>query len=311
MIRNLHPIDSPAFLPFKLAAGKARAYPLPLVLTGQANSFPLVKYAGVAVSPGAWRSCWVQTQRTRIQVLMRAGQRSGRLAWEVRDLYVHEKFGGAASEALEQLAVPAGKSGARRVFLRMSSDDLLTDEARKAGFVPVDSETLYSVESAADASERLGDFDGNLGLRAREPIDDETLFRLYCATTPVDIRMRTSQTMPEWRDSFEKPGRKAREWVAFEGDGKVCGWLRTARTGSGHFFEIAWSGETRNAMQRVLSAGLDTEDGPVSTLVPSRKNELAELLVDIGFRPLRTYTSMVKTLTVRVPETRRVAAVAG
>ncbi len=121
MIRNLHPIDSPAFLPFKLAAGRARAYPLPLVITGQARSFPLVKYAGVAMSPSAWQSCWVQTQRARIQVLMRAGQRSGKLAWEVSDLYVHEKFGSAASEALEQLAVPAGKSGARRVFLRMSS----------------------------------------------------------------------------------------------------------------------------------------------------------------------------------------------
>ena len=311
MIRNLHPIDSPAFLPFKLAAGKARAYPLPLVLAGRASSFPLVKYAGVAVSPSAWRSCWVQTQRTRIQVLMRAGQRSGQLAWEVRDLYVHEKFGGAASEALEQLAVPAGKSGARRVFLRLSSDDRLTDEARKAGFVPVDSETLYSVESAAGATGRLGDFNGDLGLRARESMDDDTLFRLYCATTPVDIRMRTSQTMPEWRDSVEKPGRNARELVAFEGDGNVCGWLRTTCTSAGHFFEIAWSGDTRNAMRRVLSAGLDTEDGPVSTLVPSRKNDLAELLVDIGFRPLRAYTVMVKTLTVRVPETRRVAAAVG
>ena len=311
MIRNLHPIDSPAFLPFKMAAGRARAYPLPLVLTRKPATFPLVKYTGVAMSPGAWRSCWVQTQRARIQVLMRAGERSGQLAWEVRDLYVHREFGAAASEALEQLAVPAGKSGARRVFLRLASDDWLNDEARKAGFAPVDSETLYSVESAAVASERLDRFNGELGLRERDATDDVPLFRLYCATTPLDIRMRTSQTMPEWRDSLEKPGKKAREWVAVDTDGNARAWLRTAHTGSGYFFEISWSGESPNAMQQVLSAGLDTEDGPVSTLVPSRKKELAGLLVDIGFRPMRTYTVMVKTLTARVPETRRVAAAVG
>ena len=311
MIRNLHPIDSPAFLPFKLAAGKARAYPLALVLTGEASSFPLVKYAGVAMSPNAWQSCWVQTRRAKIQVLLRAGQRSGQLAWEVRDLYVHEKFGAAASEALEQLAVPAGRSGARRVFLRVSSDDLLADEARKAGFVPVDSETLYSVDSAAAASERLGGFNGDLQLRARGSADDDTLFRLYCATTPLNVRMHTSQTMPEWRDSLETAGRNAKDWVAVENDGTVCAWLRRANTGSGHFFDMAWSGESPNAMGHVLLAGLNVENGPVSTLVPSRKKEMGELLVDIGFRPLRTYTVMVKTLTVRVPETRRVAAAVG
>ena len=311
MIRNLHPIDSPAFLPFKMAAGKARAYPLPLVLTGKPAAFPLVKYAGVAMSPGAWRSCWVQTQRARIQVLMRAGERSGQLAWEVRDLYVHKECGAAASEALEQLAVPAATSGARRVFLRLASDDWLIDEARKAGFVPVDSETLYSVESAAAASERLENSNGELDLRERDETDDVPLFRLYCATTPLDIRMRTSQTMPEWRDSLEKPGRKANEWVAVESDGSARAWLRTVHTGSSHFFEITWSGESPNVMQQVLSAGLDTENGPVSTLVPSRKKGLSGLLVDIGFRPVRTYTVMVKTLTVRVPETRRVAAAVG
>ena len=127
----------------------------------------------------------------------------------------------------------------------------------------------------------------------------------------VDIRMRASQTMPEWRDSLEKPGRRANEWVAVDTDGNARAWLRTAHTGSGHFFDITWSSESPNAMQQVLSAGLDTENGPVSTLVPSRKKELAGLLVDIGFRPVRTYTVMVKTLTVRVPETRRVAAAVG
>ena len=311
MIRHLHPIDSPAFVPFKLAAGKARAYPLPLVMLGDARSFPLVKYAGVAMSPRAWQSCWVQTHRAKIQVLMRAGQRSGQLAWEVRDLYVHEKFGSAASEALEQLAGPAAKSGARRVFLRMSSDDWLTGEARKAGFVPVDSETLYSVESAAAASERLAVPDGEIRLRVRSEADDAPLFRLYCATTPVDIRLRTSQTVPEWRDSLEKPGREAKEWVVVDSSGSVGGWLRTANTRSGRFFDTTWSSEYPNAMTRMLSAAMEMEDGPASTLLPSRKKEMAELLVEIGFRPMRTYTVMVKTLTVRVPEPRRVAAAVG
>ena len=117
--------------------------------------------------------------------------------------------------------------------------------------------------------------------------------------------------MPEWRDSLEKPGRKANEWVAVESDGSARAWLRTVHTGSGHFFQITWSGESPDAMQQLLSAGLDTENGPVSTLVPSRGKKLAGLLVDIGFRPVRTYTVMVKTLAVRVPETRRVAAAVG
>lgn len=311
MIRHLHPTDPPAFLPFKEAAGRARAYPLPMAISGNGGAFPAVRYAGAALSPRAWRSCWIKSEGSRIQVALRAGQRSGRLAWEVRDLYVHRDFKEAACEALEDLSAPAASAGARRIFIRIRSDDALLAEARRAGYVPLETETLYRVESSTSAYRRLGLCSAPMQLRPRAKADDDALFRLHCASTPLNLRMRSFSTTAEWRDGLEKPGRNVHERILEDAGGSATGWLRTANAGRGRYFEAAALNEIPDAMHCLLAAVLEMDTGPVSTLVPERSASLAGMLRDIGFEELHEYAVLVKALAARAAQTRSVASAVG
>ena len=119
MIRHLHPTDSPALLRFKQRSGPDELCSLAQAVKGDRKGFPLVKYTSIALSPRAWQSCWVKTRRTAVQGVMRAGPRSGPLVWELSELYLARNSREVAIELLEQVAFPAGTSGARRIFLRM------------------------------------------------------------------------------------------------------------------------------------------------------------------------------------------------
>ena len=134
MIRHLHPTDSPALLRFKQRAGQGEACSLSQALSGSSRKFPLVKYTTIALSPRAWRSCWVKTQRATVQAVLRAGPRSGANSWELTELYLAKNSRDIAVEVLEQLAFPAGASGARRIFLRLPTSSDLFDIARSAGY---------------------------------------------------------------------------------------------------------------------------------------------------------------------------------
>ncbi len=224
---------------------------------------------------------------------------------------MHRKFQESVCDALEQLSAPAARAGARRLFIRIMAADPLYEQVRKAGFSALENETLYRAESASAASRLLGRPSAPMQLRPRASADDWGLFRLYCATAPLNLRMRVSQTAAEWRDSLEKPGRGVREWVMDGASGGIGGWLRTAGGRGGSYFDAAWLSERPDALHRLLSAGLEMGDGPVSTLVPERNSGMASLLQEIGFCEGLTYTVMVKALAVRAREGRSVAAAVG
>ena len=312
MIRHLHPTDSPALLPFKQAAGHAEACTLARAVQGGPPRFSAVRYAGLALSPRAWQNCWVKTRRTSIQALLRAGPRSGRLAWEVRDLYVRPGYVSECAEVLEDIAAIAGRAGAHRIFLRTPGSSPVFEQARRAGYVPVQSETVYRTESALDAIQRLGVPDNSLELKEREPEDDHALFRLYCAATPVHCRTQEAPTATEWQDAAERPGRRQKEWL-LEGEGaRAAAWLQTADLRSGRWFAITWmAGESLNLPALVSAALSDHDEGPAVTVVPEHRQPLAVLLEEAGFRATGVYDLMVKTLAARVAQPRGAVAAVG
>ncbi|MEX0761151.1 MAG: hypothetical protein WD208_08160 [Dehalococcoidia bacterium] len=312
MIRHLHPTDSAGLLPFRQAAGRAEACTLAGAIHGGPSSFPAVRYTGIALSPRAWQSCWVQTRRTRIQVLLRAGPRSGPLAWEIRDLYLRRNFVPECWDVLEQLSVPAGRAGARRLFVRLFEGSPLFEQARQAGYMTVNSETVYRTASAAAALKRLAVTGTPLELRSREKHDTDALFRLYCASTPLNVRQRVGQTVGEWSSAIERPWRKANEWVLDHGEGRLDAWLQTADTSAGRYFDVMCSRDAADDLQSLVAAALsEAGDGPAVTMVAAHNRALAALLEDIGFVPVRSYEVMVRMLAVRVAETRGAVAAIG
>ncbi len=312
MIRHLHPTDSPRLLPFKQAAGIDESFSLAQAMTGATRPFSAVKFAGVALSPRAWESCWIQTRRSLVQAIVRAGPRSGPLAWEVREFFVHRAYAAQCWDVLEQLAILAGSHGARRLFIRLPEDSAVFEQARRAGFAPVVTETLYRAASAADAFDMLGGSPPETALRPRMNGDAEPLFRLYCAATPMEARRGRGQTAEEWADACERPGKWQSELVLDDGSGHLKAHIQMADLPAGRCFSSVWSPNSREDTRALLSFALSgAKPGPAMTLVPSYDESLGAVLADAGFVAVQSYETLVKMLAVPVLEPGRAVAAVG
>ncbi len=307
MIRHLHPTDAPALLQFKQRSGPDEVFTLPRALKGGNNVFPLMKYTTFALSPRAWQSCWVKTRRASVQAVLRAGPRSGPLAWELSEMFLPKKSRDVAGEVLEQLAFQAGASGARRIIIRIPSNSELFDAARSAGYQPAFSEVLYAAESARTVQTRTDESSDGIQLRPLDDKDQHALFRLYCATVPIDARTKTGQTLEEWSSSKESPGRKTRNWgVDDVTSGGLQAYVATCRVSAGHYFSVHRRNDATCSTESLIAAGLgQAGDGAVVTMVPNYDQNMSESLTEFGFTSRESYDVMVKTLAVtaaaRVP----------
>jgi hypothetical protein len=269
-----------------------------------------VKYAGIALSPRAWQSCWVEARRGRIDALLRAGPRSGKQAWEVGELYLRRSKPELALDLLEQIAVPAGGAGAQRIFLRVpldgeQADSNVSEDARRAGFSPIYRETVYRCESANSAINRLGIPDHSLHLRPRTEADQPELFRMYNATTPIETRMKSGQTSQDWEASTERLGRKTSEWIFDLPDGSAGALMQRSSTRSGQMFTLNWSTEAGSELPGLVAAAMaESRDLPVTTVVPEYRPAFAHLLTTLGFVEQERYEVMVKLLAQTVSEAR-------
>lgn len=308
MIRHLHPTDSPALFPFRQRSGRNEVCSLAQAVKGGRKGFPLVKYTSIALSPRAWQSCWVTTRRATVQAVLRAGPRSGPLAWEVSELYLAKSSRDVAMEVLEQIAFPAGASGARRIFLRMPAGSELFDAARAAGYLPVYDETLYSVKSARDALGQLGESSKGVKLRqldTAEAGDQHALFRLFCASVPMNVRSKTGQTLDEWTSSLDASGRKKRcLGVDSANSSRLEAQITSYDMAGGRYFSTQSASDGECSTEDLVAAGLgEAGDNSAFTMVPSYDQKLGETLTEIGFTQGETYDVMVKTLAVSVAKT--------
>jgi hypothetical protein len=317
MIRHLHPTDSPGLLQFSQSSGRGETCTLVDALQGGPDGFPTVKYAGIALSPRAWQSCWVEARRGRIDALLRAGPRSGPEAWEVGELYLRKSRTELALDLLEQIAIPAAGAGAHRIFVRIPVDGQVSsdtdshgtiesvhDSARRAGFSTIYRETVYRCDSAHSALRRLGIPDHSLQLRAQTESDNLALFRMYSATTPIEARMKSGQTVQDWAAGVERLGRKASGWIFELPDGSLGAQMQRVTNRSGHTFNLNWSTAGGSELTGLVAAALlDCKDVPVSTTVPEYRPALAHLLVTLGFEEKERYDVLVKPLAQTVSET--------
>lgn len=309
MIRHLHPTDSPGLLQFNQSSGQGETCTLVGALHGGPGGFPMVKYAGIALSPRAWQSCWVEARRGRIDALLRAGPRSGPQAWEIGELYLRKSKAQLALDLFEQIAVPAGGAGAHRIFVRVplsgnGADDSVYEDARKAGYSRIFQETVFRNESANAAITRLGIPDHSLQLRPRKESDTPALFRMYNTTTPIEARMKAGQTSQDWEAGVERLGRKTSEWIFELPDGTIGAHIQRSTTRAGHMFVLTWSAEGGGELTGLVAAALaECKDVPVSTVVPEYRPALAYLLGTLGFEEQEQYAVMVKPLAQTVSET--------
>ena len=313
MIRHLHPTDTPALLQFKQTAGPDEVFTLNQAVSGRSQSFPLVKYTSIALSPRAWQGCWVKTRRARVQAVLKAGPRSGALAWEVSDLFLARNHRSVVGDVLEQVSFPAGASGARRVFLRLPFGSDIFDVARSAGYQPAYTEDVFRAQSANDILALAGASAEGLALTPASDQDRQDMYRLYCATVPLEVRTRAGQSMDEWEASRERAGRKKRELVVATSDNrKLMASVQTSDTGAGRYFSVSCRGDASCGYENLIAVGVgQAGDKPVVTVVPSYDVGQAETLEALGFTLQASYDVLVKTLAVPVAKTIPGLATAG
>lgn len=309
MIRHLHPTDSPGLLQFRQSSDQGETCTLVDALRGGPSGFPTVKYASIALSPRAWKSYWVEAHRGRIDGVLRAGPRSGAHTWEVGELYLRNSKPELALDLLEQVAVPAARVGAHRIFIRIPTNSALFDDARRAGYSVVQRETVFRLESASTSVNNIAIPDSSIELRPRTSVDDHALFNLHNATTPIEVRMKQGQTTQDWLASSEHLGRKTSEWVFDIGNGDIGALVQRNSTRSGHMFNINWAAETESNIPELLAAALEeSEDVPATSIVPEYRPALSYLLVSLGFTEQAQYEVMVKPIAQTVTEAKKAFA---
>ena len=310
MIRHLHPTDSPRLIPFRQAVGRGQAFPLARALHAVDRRFSAVSYAGLALSPRAWRTCWVWDQPGRLGGVVRAGPRSGPTCWEIRELFLARGIESECADILQEVAAQAACAGARRLFLRIAEGGAIFDGARRAGFLPQYTEFLYRSEGSGD----LGlDREPGTGpnLRIRRPEDEARLFSLQSLTSPPRVRIQVAPTVDDWRDGLERPARSVRDLVADNDDGQPVGWVRSADTSAGRYVSVVCQPFSSDIARGLLSAALDGGSRPAVALVPSYDESLVRLLETADLKLQRTYEVLVRPIAVPVALTRGALAAVG
>lgn len=229
-------------------------------------------------------------------------------AWEIDTLIpASSEVEDVTLSLLEQVSAGAARAGTHKLFLRLEAGSELIWPARKAGFVPYRRETLLRLdgEGSFDAAMPAG-----VALRSREKADEHGLFQLYCRVAPASARMIEATTFAEWEAATERRGGgRGTADLVLEREGRITGWLRTARTAGAHRFDLMLDPEEWSATDALAAwAVRDLGRRPVLCVVADHARPVLERLQSGGFEPAGEYELLAKRLAqpVRVPRAVRV-----
>jgi hypothetical protein len=249
-------------------------------------------------------SAWVWRRSGRVLGLAVARRRSGPQSWELSGLFLRADDPGGLQELLDRVSQTAASFGAERVFLRLRADDSLVDSARTSGYYPRFREVLYrdgfpfltmKAGVARDAVRRR--------VRPAGPADQIELFRLYCASTPSEVRQVVGMSFDQWRASREDCGGRRAELV-LEGDSGLEAWLLAAKRGRAGLMEAMARPGDNPALAQLVNAGVETlaSVGSRFFLVTEYQEHLGAVLEHMGFQPQAEYVTLVRSLAITVKD---------
>jgi len=295
MIRSLHLTDVGALLLFlgKSPVNEARTRGSPSSEKGDLlSAIPLLK--GCLISANKQHSL-VYSQQGFVRGLVCLRSCSGPSACTVEHLLLAPGREGLCFDLLEKIGFAGDKVRAERVFLRLDSDSLSLDMAKQAGFNQHLTESLYRLDEVRTASP-----EPSLSLRPKYSADEHGLFRLYNASTPLQVRRAVGMTLEEWCQSRERDA--TREMVS-ESKGEISAYLRL-RLGvmSGQFDIMTELGV--DEQQQLVDYSLTALKGrsPIFCPVPEYQQQLQRILEERGFRLAASHACLSKQLAVRVRE---------
>ena len=235
-----------------------------------------------------------------------ARRRSAAKCWEITRLFAPPDVDALLPDLLEGAATLAAKRGCERIVLRLRYDDPLVDVARRGGYFPRISQTLFRRESALERKSPPYIADGAI-MRKRARSDDYALFRLYNAATPLHIRTHIGMSIDQWLAWRERAGRSCAEFVRERDDGAI-GTVRLFRIGGVWALEVEAHPDYAANVAGLLDFGLAHigTNAPVICLAAAHQEALANTLANRGFERRGEFISVIKVMPLSVRDGVRV-----
>lgn len=267
--------------------------------TSPARRPRLTRLLRQSLQPGG-REVWINRDGLSLLGLAAARPRSGPSAWEIDSLVLSLNSEAFVLDLLERCIATAGARGAHRLFLRLVAGSDLLPVARRQGFAAAGAETLLGTD-AGPAPESGDESLATDAWRQRTRGDDLTLFRIFSAGAPQEIRWQTALTPGEWRAALDPLGRGAREWVRDDPAGTALlrvsndrGRLRAGLIGPDHA-EVALDAV---AALRRLARDQKHRRG-IEILLPDHLPVLANSFRELGFQDLTRYELSARPIAQR------------
>ena len=299
--RTVRPTDLVA-----LVAYDGRVYPNEAVTRDRAGTeaspHPLEAALEQWFSFATGRHTWISVKGATLRGLVSARRRASKAALELDCLIdAADDDPNVLGSLLERVASDAGRAGAERVFLRVSSGSSVIEIARSAGFLPYLHERLLCATAIAPEAVEPSE-----GLRRSTRADAYETFRLYNRWTPEPVRRVEGAAFREWQATRETIAARGTQRRVLESEGKVIGWLRTAAAGDAGRFDLMADPERPDVLETLIDAAIGRLRGQPSllALVPDFAPGLAERLSRRGFADRGEFVVLAKRLVkpVQVPE---------
>lgn len=236
-----------------------------------------------------------------------ARQRSAAKCWEITRLFAPPDVDALLPDLLEGVAVSAAKRGCERIVLRLRYDDPLVDVARRGGYFPRISQTLFRRDGALERKSPAAHNAIDASMRKRARSDDYALFRLYNAATPLHIRTHVGMSIDQWLAWRERAGRSCAEFIC-EREGAAIGSLRLFRISGVWALEVEAHPDYAANAAALLDFGLARigANAPAICLAAAHQEPLANALIERGFERRGEFISVIKVMPLTVRDGVRV-----
>ncbi|MFW6174863.1 MAG: hypothetical protein ACOC5K_03715, partial [Chloroflexota bacterium] len=229
----MRPTDATRLLLFQPAEQVTQAFTPESAAHPGKGAFGARRYLSLAIRWGAGRRGWIACESLRAIALLRLGQRNGPAVWEIKELHLDYRADPETHgrDVFEEAAAAAAAAGAQRLFVRLAEDSPLRLAAARAGYSLIARETLYRREEPEPPDTVQGEPE-SYGWRPMADGDLTAAFRLYCQTTPPDVRTAGGMTITEWRAAVEPSG-AGHEMILDGDDGRAAAWARWRKSDAG------------------------------------------------------------------------------
>ncbi len=253
------------------------------------------------------RHIWISRDGGTLLGVASLRRRGGRSAWEIDTLISTMRNEAFLLDLLDRVVATAGADGAHRLFLRVATDSAALEPARRHGFAAVCEETLYrSTVPAERLREQIANSD-RVPEEARQRVkaDDHTLYRLYAAAVPQEVRWQTALSPAEWRAAQEPLGDHGREWVVECEDAALGAYVRVARGAAANRVTLLTDGTARQAQAAVAVAlGQSRKGRRVEVLLPDHAIAETRAVLDLGLEPVAQYQLLARSIAQRASRLR-------